>query len=155
MAESTQDRQGKDSIMAQHHTAVGSAGVGAFLDAVTPPARAAEARQLAALFAEVTGYPPRVWGSILGFGRYAYRYESGHSGESPAIGFAPRKAEIVLYLPPRFSAAAPLLADLGPHRLGKSCLYLRRLDGVDMQVLRRLIRAGLEDLARCWTVLPE
>ena len=141
--------------MTQADRAADSPGVEAFLAAVAPPARADEARQLAALFAEVTGYPPRVWGSILGFGRYAYRYDSGHSGESLATGFAPRKAEIVIYGLPGHAAAAPLLADLGPHRLGKSCLYLRRLEGVNRTALRQLIRAGLDDLATRWDVTDQ
>lgn len=129
--------------------------VEAFLAAVTPAQRAAEARQLAALFAEVTGYPPRLWGSVLGFGRYAYRYDSGRAGESLATGFAPRKAELVIYPGAPAEGFPALLAELGPHRPGKSCLYLRRLDGVDLPVLGHLIRAGLDDLARRWTVLPE
>jgi hypothetical protein len=130
-------------------------GIDAFLDAVSPPQRQDEARRLHALFAGVTGFPARVWGgSMVGYGRYAYRYDSGHAGESLATGFAPRKAELVVYILPGYADFAALLADLGPHRLGKSCLYLRRLDGIDMAVLGRLIRAGLDDLATRWTVEP-
>lgn len=129
--------------------------IGAFLDAVEPAQRQAEARRLHALFAEVTGFPPRIWGgSMVGYGRYAYRYDSGHSGESLATGFAPRKAELVVYILPGYADFGALLADLGPHRLGKSCLYLRRLEGIDTGVLGRLIRAGLEDLGTRWTVHP-
>jgi hypothetical protein len=130
-------------------------GIDAFLDAVSPAQRQAEARQLHALFSAVTGFPARIWGSsMVGYGRYAYRYDSGHSGQSMATGFAPRKAELVVYILPGYADFAALLADLGPHRLGKSCLYLRRLDGIDTAVLGRLIRAGLDDLATRWTVEP-
>jgi hypothetical protein len=126
-----------------------------FLHAVAPPARQAEARHLNGLFRQVTGFAPQVWaGGILGYGRYDYRYESGHSGTTLATGFAPRKSEIVVYILPGYADLGPLLADLGPHRMGKSCLYLRRLDQVDMEVLGRLVAAGLADLGRRWTVIP-
>lgn len=127
----------------------------AFLAAVEPEKRRAEAQRLDAIFREVTGFPTRLWGpSILGYGRYAYRYESGHSGVTLATGFSPRKAEIVIYILPGYADFAPILAGLGPHRLGKSCLYLRNLDRVDESALRRLIRAGLDDLSTRWTVEP-
>lgn len=130
--------------------------VDAYLSGLDPEARAADARRLHAIFSEVTGYPARLWhGSIVGYGRYAYRYDSGHSGESLATGFAPRKAEHVVYILPGYADFAAILADLGPHKLGKSCLYLKRLDRIDEGALRRLIRAGLDDLATRWTITPE
>lgn len=130
--------------------------VAAFIDAVTPPERQAEARILLDLFAETTGYPARMWGpSIIGYGRYAYRYESGHAGESAATGFSPRKAEISIYIMPGYQDYGSILARLGPHRLGKSCLYIRRLDRIDTGVLAELIRAGLDDLGRMWEVSAE
>lgn len=123
--------------------------------AACDPSRQAEARRLATIFAEETGFPPVVWGgSMLGFGRYDYTYDSGHKGTSLATGFAPRKAEIVVYILPGYADFAPILAELGKHRLGKSCLYLKRLEGVNEDALRRLIRAGLKDLRQRWTVVP-
>ncbi len=140
----------------QAKTKVEATDVGAFLAAVDPPARQQEARRLVQLFGEVSGFAPRIWGSsMVGFGRYAYRYASGHSGISLATGFAPRKAELSLYILPGNQDYGALLADLGPHRLGKACLYLRRLDGVNEAVLRRLIRRGLDDLAALWPVTAE
>lgn len=119
------------------------------------PRRRGEAGRLLAIFGEVTGWEPRIWGpSMVGFGRYAYRYASGHSGESLATGFSPRKAELSIYIMPGYADFGALLARLGPHRTGKSCLYLRRLAAVDEGVLRELIRAGLADLARYWPVHP-
>ncbi|TAG15394.1 MAG: DUF1801 domain-containing protein [Rhodobacterales bacterium] len=127
-----------------------------FLDRIADPVRRAEADRLLAIFAEVTGYPPRLWGgSMVGFGRYAYRYDSGHSGESLATGFAPRKAEVSVYILPGYAAFGDILARLGPHRIGKACLYLKRLDRVDEGALRDLIRAGLDSLATQWPVLAE
>lgn len=119
------------------------------------PARRAEAERLLTIFGEVTGWEPRLWGpSMVGFGRYAYRYDSGHGGESLATGFSPRKAELSIYILPGYSDFGHFLQRLGPHRTGKSCLYLKRLAAVDEGVLRELIRAGLEDLGRGWSVHP-
>lgn len=129
-------------------------GVAEFLAAVEP-ARRDEAQRLDAVFREVTGWQPRMWGStMVGYGRYAYTHDSGHSGVAMATGFSPRKAELVVYIQPGHADLGDLLARLGPHRLGKSCLYLRRLAGIDEAVLRGVIRAGLDDLARRWTVEP-
>lgn len=119
------------------------------------PARRAEAERLLAIFGGVTGWEPRLWGpSMVGFGRYAYRYDSGHSGESLATGFSPRKAELSLYILPGYGHFGSILARPGPHRLGKACLYVKRLDAVDEAVLGELIRAGVEDLGRRWPVQP-
>jgi Domain of unknown function (DU1801) len=119
------------------------------------PDRRAEAGRLITIFSEVTGYQPVIWaGSMVGFGRYDYTYDSGHSGSSLATGFAARKAELSVYILPGYAEFGAILARLGKHRTGKSCLYLKRLDGVDERALRELIRAGLEELRRRWTVHP-
>lgn len=119
------------------------------------PARREEAGRLLALFSEVTGWEPRLWGpSMVGFGRYVYRYDSGHGGESLATGFSPRKAELSIYLMPGGGDFGQILARLGPHRMTKACLYIKRLAAVDEGVLREVIRAGLEGLARQWPVHP-
>jgi hypothetical protein len=115
--------------------------VQAFLDAIPDDGRRADARALCELFAEVTGEPPVLWASsIVGFGTYDYRYESGHAGTAPLAGFAPRKAHVVVYLVGGFTDRHRLLLErLGPHRTGRSCLYLKRLADVDLDVLRELV----------------
>lgn len=114
-----------------------------------------EALRLMTIFAEVTGWEPRLWGpSMVGFGRYIYRYASGHSGESLATGFSPRKAELSIYIMPGYADFGTILARLGPHKLGKSCLYIKQLDKVDEGVLKELIRAGIADLSKRWPVHP-
>lgn len=119
------------------------------------PSRQAEAAQLLAIFGEVAGFAPQLWpGGIAGFGRYAYRYESGTAGESLATGFSPRKAEISIYIMPGYADFGDLLRRLGKHRMGKACLYLRHMADADEEILRALIRAGLDDLGQRWTVLP-
>ena len=126
-----------------------------FLDSVAPPERQAEARRLVQVFAEVTGLQPRVYtGGMVGFGRYDYTYDSGHSGSSFATGFAPRKAELSIYVLPGYGDFAAILARLGKHKMGKACLYLKRLADADEAVLRELIAAGLADLGRRWRIEP-
>lgn len=127
---------------------------GAWLEGVEP-ARREEAERLLALFGEVTGWEPRLWGpSMVGFGRYVYRYASGHGGESLATGFSPRKAEVSIYVMQGEGPLGPILERLGPHRMTKACLYIRRLSAVDEGVLREVIRTGLLDLERQWPVHP-
>ncbi|WP_095588315.1 DUF1801 domain-containing protein [Actibacterium ureilyticum] len=125
-----------------------------YLDSVAPAHRRADALALDALFRRVTGFQPRMWGaSIIGYGRYHYRYDSGREGDFLATGFAPRKANLVVYILPGYTDFSDILGRLGPHRRGKSCLYLTRLAPIDMDVLAELIRAGLDDLGQRWTVL--
>lgn len=128
--------------------------IDAFLDSV-PPERQAEARRLVQIFSAATGYAPRVSShGLVGFGEYAYTYASGHSGTSLATGFAPRKADLSIYIMPGDQDYSAILQRLGKHRMGKSCLYLRRLSDTDEGVLAELIAAGLADLKARWPVTP-
>lgn len=141
--------------MAENKTQATEASVEAFLAQVEPARRAEDARQLAALFAEVTGFEPRMWGpSIIGYGRYHYRYESGREGDFLATGFSPRKSALSLYIMPGYQDYGDMLARLGKHKTGKSCLYINRLSDVDQDVLRSLIATGLKDLDAIWPVHP-
>lgn len=120
---------------------------------VTPERRRKDARELDGLFRAVTGYVPRLWGdSIVGYGQYHYRYDSGREGDFLATGFAARKANMVVYIMPGYQDYSEILSRLGPHKLGKSCLYLGALSKVDLVVLAELIQAGLTDLRRFWPV---
>jgi hypothetical protein len=117
-----------------------SSDVPAFLDAIPDDRRRADAHLLAALMTEVTGEQPALWGSsIVGFGARHYRYESGHEGDTMAVGFAPRKAQSVLYLTGAMADYEDLLAELGPHTTGKGCLYLKRVDQAEPAALREII----------------
>jgi len=112
-----------------------------FIDGVADEARREDARALCGLLADWTGEPPVMWGSsIVGFGRYDYRYESGFEGSAPLVGFAPRKAGLVLYLVSGFEERYSKVLDrLGPHKAGKGCLYLKRLDDADREALCELV----------------
>ena len=118
-----------------------SEDVDGFIDAVPDEARRHDAHALSGLLAEWTGEPPVMWGSsIVGFGSYHYRYDSGHEGTAPLVGFAPRKSNLVLYLVGGVEERYPkLLERLGPHKAGKGCLYLKRLDAVDREALREVV----------------
>lgn len=114
--------------------------VDAFLDSVPDANKRADALMLIDMMRSATGEKPVMWGpSIVGFGSYRYRYESGREGDSPIVGFSPRKAALVLYIVTGFRAAEPLLAKLGKHTTGKSCLYVKRLADVDLSILRQLV----------------
>ncbi|SLN15584.1 hypothetical protein PSA7680_00408 [Pseudoruegeria aquimaris] len=142
--------------MADNKTQATTASVADFLARVAPARRAEDARVLAALFSEVTGFEPRMWGeSIVGYGRYHYRYASGREGDFLATGFSPRKSALSLYIMPGYQDYGEILARLGKHKTGKACLYITKLADVDLDVLRELIATGLKDLDAIWPVHPE
>jgi|SRR5215211_822609 hypothetical protein len=122
-----------------------SADVDVFLEAVPDEDRRADAHALLELMRSITGEPPVMWGpSIVGFGSYHYRYESGRTGDAPLAGFSPRKVNLVVYLLGGFADRYPeLLKQLGPHKAGKACLYLKRLGDVDLDVLGQLIERSM------------
>jgi Domain of unknown function (DU1801) len=117
------------------------ASVAGFLARVPDEQRREDARRLCAMMQEITGEPAVMWGtSIIGFGSYHYRYASGHEGDSALASFAPRRQHLVIYLVGEFTGRhQSVLARLGPHKTGKGCLYVKRLDDVDHDALRELI----------------
>lgn len=120
-----------------------------FLAGIADERQRADSRALVALMREVTGAEPRMWGpSIVGFGSYHYRYASGREGDWMLTGFSPRKQSLTLYLSYGLEGQEELLGRLGKHKLGKACLYLKRLDDADPAALRELIRRSVDELAR-------
>ncbi|MET0906484.1 MAG: DUF1801 domain-containing protein [Tardiphaga sp.] len=129
--------------MAELKTKATQTRVEDFIAAIDHPVRRADAEVLVALLERVTGAPATMWGpSIIGFGRYHYRYDSGHEGEMCRIGFSPRKANLVLYIMPGFAGRDRLLGRRGKHRMGKSCLYVNQLAEVDIVVIEEIARAA-------------
>ena len=113
----------------------------AFVDAVPGATRRRDAETLLELFGRITNEPPRMWYStIIGFGSYHYKYESGREGDAGAAGFSPRKASSTIYLPEGVGAHAEALTKLGPHKSGVGCLYITNLDKVDLGVLEGILR---------------
>ena len=126
--------------MAANKTKPTKLSVAAFINALTDRERRADAKALVKLMESAAGEKPKMWGpSIIGFGHYHYKYESGREGDMPVIAFSPRKAATVLYGTTGFDKAAALLARLGNHTTGKGCLYIRKLSEVDQQVLKALL----------------
>jgi hypothetical protein len=141
--------------MAENKTQKTSVSVADHLAQVMPDRRRKDAIVLDALFQKVTGWQPCMWGpSIIGYGQYHYQYDSGRSGDFLATGFAPRKANMVLYIMPGYADISEILSRIGPHKLGKSCLYLGALDRLNLDAVQELIQAGLHDLGAKWPVQP-
>ncbi|WP_037317026.1 DUF1801 domain-containing protein [Ruegeria halocynthiae] len=139
----------------ENKTVPTKASVERFLTAVQPASKAQDAQVLDRLFRRTTGFEPVMWGpSMVGYGRYHYRYKSGREGDFLATGFSPRKAALSIYIMPGYADFGDILSGLGKHKLGKSCLYVNKLADIDLDVLSRLIRAGLDDLNRLWPVEP-
>jgi len=135
--------------MAENKTQPTGASVDEFLDSVDDDRRREDARTLLELMGAATGEEPRMWGeSIVGFGSYQYRYDSGREGDWFLAGFAPRKSNVVVYIMSGFPRHAELMKKLGKHRTGSSCLYINKLDDVDLDVLRELVRRSVEHVAK-------
>lgn len=131
--------------MAEARTKRNDASVQEFIAGVENEVRRRDCEEIARMMQEATGAEPEMWGSsIVGFGSYHYRYESGREGEWMLCGFSPRKLSLVLYIMPGFKSYGNLLKKIGKHSTGKSCLYVRTLDDVDREVLHELIRNSVE-----------
>jgi hypothetical protein len=110
---------------------------------------AADCRTIMDLMRKATGEDPKLWGaSIVGYGRYAYTYDTGREGEWMITGFSPRKANLTLYIMMGFEDEAALMEKLGKHTTGKSCLYIKKLSDVDLRVLESLIVKGVKAMAK-------
>jgi hypothetical protein len=126
--------------MADNKTKPTKLSVAAFIDGLTDPTRRADAKSLVKVMQSAAGEKPRMWGpSIIGFGSYHYRYESGREGEMPLIGFSPRKGASVLYNVNASDDCKALVAKLGRHTTGKGCLYIKKLADVDQEVLKAMV----------------
>ncbi|MDQ0970867.1 hypothetical protein QFZ31_000745 [Neobacillus niacini] len=111
-----------------------------FIEQVDSPKKREDAYKLLDIFTETTGYEAKMWGpSIIGFGSYHYKYESGHEGDAPLVGFSPRKAKISLYFAPGETKREELLEQFGKHTTGKACVYINKVADIDVDVLKALI----------------
>eukprot|EP01114_Cavostelium_apophysatum_P004786 TRINITY_DN15153_c1_g1_i1.p2 TRINITY_DN15153_c1_g1~~TRINITY_DN15153_c1_g1_i1.p2 ORF type:complete len:147 (-),score=21.84 TRINITY_DN15153_c1_g1_i1:152-571(-) len=126
--------------MAENKTQPTEASVQAYLDAVPDAARRQDCEAIIAMMTRVTGAPPGMWGTgIVGFDSYHYKYASGREGDAPLAGFSSRKGDISIYLSCDDPAQTALRERLGKHKMGKACLYVKRLQDVDMGVLEELV----------------
>jgi len=115
-----------------------------FVASVTHKTRAADTRTLLEAFGRLTGWQPHMCGpTIIGYGRYAYKYESGREGTSLVTGFSPRKGALSIYIMPGYQDLSDPLSRLGKHKIGKACLYINKLADIDQSVLEEIIRHGV------------
>jgi hypothetical protein len=133
--------------MADLKTKATKASVTKFLRAITDETKKKDSFAILNLMAEVTKAEPVMWGtSIVGFGRYHYKYASGREGDWPLVGFSPRKQNLTLYIMSGFDGYDELMKKLGKYKTGKSCLYLKSLDDVHVATLKKLIRLSVEHM---------
>lgn len=127
------------------------ASVAAFLDKVEPRRRQDDCRVVNEMMRRVTGLEPKMWGdSIVGFDRYHYKYESGREGDWFVTGYAPRKQALTVYIMPRFGQYEDLLARLGKVRTSVSCLYINRLENIDLAVLEVLVHQAYQRMKKVY-----
>ena len=129
--------------MSENQTQQTNASVTKFLDSIPNETKRKDAYTLVELMQKASGEPPKMWGpAIVGFGKYHYKYASGREGDSPLIGFSPRKQNFALYLLDSWDGQADLLADLGKHSVSKYCLYINKLSDVNIPALKKLINTS-------------
>lgn len=135
--------------MAELKTAQNEGDVEAFLAGIDNEKRRQDCRAVVALMQKITGEPPKMWGSsIIGFGKYHYKYESGREGDWFLTGCSPRKQSLTLYIMSGFDKYDELMGKLGKYKTGKSCLYVNKLEDVDLEVLKALIARSAEYIAQ-------
>ncbi len=122
-----------------------------FIESVDHPKKREDAFRLLDIFTEVTGYDAKMWGpSIIGFGHYHYKYQTGHEGNAPLVGYSPRKAKISLYFAPGDREREQLLQQFGKHTTGKACVYINKLADVDEDILKALIQQSIAFLRKTY-----
>lgn len=125
--------------------------VAAFINDVENEVRRKDAKRLLAMMKGITGEKPKLWGpSIIGFGEYHYKYESGREGDMLLVGFSPRKSNLVLYVLGSIEDDDPLLVELGKFKRGKSCLYIKSLENVDIKILEHLVSKSFKATKTRW-----
>jgi hypothetical protein len=135
--------------MAELKTKKTKASVSAFLNSVEDDQKRKDCKTIAKIMKEVTGAAPKMWGpNIVGFGSYRYKYASGREGDWFLTGFSPRKQALTLYIMSGFGEYDALLKKLGKFKTGQACLYIKRLEDVDLGTLRKLIKSSVKQKAQ-------
>ena len=139
--------------MAENKTKETRASVATFLNAVDDPRKRADAKKVAAMMRRATGENAKMWGSsLIGYGKYHYKYDSGREGDFMLTGFSPRKQNLSIYIMPGFDEFGALMKKLGKFKTGKSCLYINKLDDVDEKVLEQLITRSVKVMRKRYSV---
>ena len=141
------------SRVVENKTKPGRQSVAQFLNAIEDTERRNDAKKVAAMMRKATGKRATLWGtSIVGFGKYHYKYASGREGDWALTGFSPRKQNLVVYIMPGFAEFSELMEQLGKYKTGKSCLYLKKLDDVDAGILEKLITRSVKVMRKRYNV---
>ncbi|MFB9974199.1 DUF1801 domain-containing protein [Allobacillus sp. SKP2-8] len=120
-----------------------------FIENVESDKKREDAYRLLDLFTETSGYEAKMWGtSIIGFGFYHYKYDTGHEGDAPLVGFSPRKARFSIYLATGDTEREELLGKLGKHKAGKGCIYVNKLQDINTDILKQLINQSIDFLKK-------
>lgn len=133
-----------DINMAKNKTTQTEVSVTDFVNKVENPVKRSDSFKLIEIFSALTGCEPKMWGpTIIGFGSYHYQYATGHEGDAPLAGFSPRKDSIVLYFATEFEEKEALLAKLGKHKSSKACVYVKKLEDIDLEVMKKMTRNSI------------
>ena len=131
--------------MAKIKTTQTSKSVTAFINSVTDETKRKDSYLIIEIMQKQTGFEPKMWGpSIVGFGKYHYKYDSGHEGDMPLAAFSPRSTAIVIYLSATFENRDELFQKLGKHKTGKVCLYIKKIEDIDVSVLKKMISNSIK-----------
>ena len=130
---------------AKAKTTESTASVTAFIKSVADPQRQKDALGIIKIMKEQSGFEPKMWGpAIVGFGSYHYKYESGHEGDAPLVGFSPRKNEFALYLTSTFDKREELLKQFGKYKAAKACLYIKKLEDINVDVFKKMVSNSIK-----------
>ena len=122
-----------------------SASVSDFVKKIPDGQRRKDATSIIKIMKEQSGFEPKMWGpAIVGFGSYHYKYESGHEGDAPLVGFSPRKSEFAIYLTSQFDKREELLKQFGKHKVAKACVYFKKLEDVNVEVFKKMITNSIK-----------
>ena len=122
-----------------------TASVSDFVKGIPDEQRKKDAQAIIKIMKDQSGFEPRMWGpAIIGFGSYHYKYESGHEGDAPLVGFSPRKAEFAIYLTSQFDKREELLKQFGKHKSAKACIYFKKLEDINVDVFKKMIANSIK-----------
>ncbi|MBT7611022.1 MAG: DUF1801 domain-containing protein [Bacteriovoracaceae bacterium] len=130
--------------MAEAKTKPTKASVTSFINSIESVQLKKDCKVIQKLMTEVTGKRPKIWGSsIIGYGEYHYTYASGREGDWPITGFSPRKSNLTIYVMPGFKDYKSELKKLGKHKIGSSCLYIKKIDDIDLKILKKILKSSV------------
>jgi hypothetical protein len=137
--------------MAKNKTIETENSVADFLVTISDAKRREDCMSIIDLLSKVSGFEPKIWGtSIIGFGIYNYKYESGHAGNAPLAGLASRKNAITVYMASTFYQREELLSQLGKHKASKACIYIQKLEDIDIKILSQIVKKSIEHIKQTY-----